>query len=218
MEKIIEPSLLALDKDRASELLTKIKDLKLKYVHYDVMDDEFIGHGALTGQYLDILEKLKIYPNVHLMVQHPEDYIKLFKDLKVNSITFHVETQDIAKAKKLLQSIHDLGFKAGISVKMETNLLEYVELAPYCEFILVMSVNPGLGGQKYSDACQINLQAAKIMKNTNPNIRVQLDGGVNDEIIKKNYDLVDNFITGSWFFKNIDQMPKYIKLLQEFKN
>ncbi len=211
MEKILEPSLLSLDKEKAQEQLEKIKNLKLKYVHYDVMDDEFIGHGALTGQYLDILEKLNILPNVHLMVQRPEEYIKLMKDLKLNSVTFHVETQDIAKAKKLLQSIHDLGFKAGISVKMETSLVDYVDLAPNCDFVLIMSVNPGLGGQRYSDACQINLQAAQIMKKINPNIRVQLDGGVNDEIIKKNYDLVDNFISGSWFFNNIDNMPQYLK-------
>lgn len=210
MEKIIEPSLLALDRTKARTELEKIKDLKLKYVHYDVMDEQFIGHKALMGEYLDILEDLKILPNVHLMVADPKKYIDMFKNYKVNSITFHVETQDINKASNLLDYIHSLGFKAGIAIKMETDLNNYLELANKCDFILIMAVAPGLGGQRYSLACQRNLQAAKTMKQLNPDIRVQLDGGVDDKIIAQDYDLVDNFITGSWFFRNIDNIKPFL--------
>ncbi len=179
------------------------------------MDDKFIGHGGLTGQYLDILEKLKIQPNVHLMVDDPRKYIKLFKDLPINSITFHVETQNVAKAKVLLRYIHTLGFKAGLAVKMETDLSKYAKLAKHCEFILVMSVNPGLGGQKYSDKCLPNLKVAKAMQEQNPNITIQLDGGVDDKIIRKNWDYVDNFISGSWFFKNIDRMKPIVEWMSK---
>ncbi len=215
MEKILEPSLLSLDKNNALYQIEQIRDLKLKYVHYDVMDQGFIGHTALSTEYLDILEKTNILPNVHLMVSDPERYIDLYQGYKLNSITFHVETQDVREAKRLLDKIHKLGFKAGVAIKMETDLHDYISLAPNCDFILIMAVNPGAAGQRYSEACWHNLNVAKMMKSANPNIRIQLDGGVDDTIITKHLNDVDNFISGSWFFKNINHMKQYINLLKK---
>lgn len=215
MAKIIEPSLLALEKHKANKLLRKIKDLKLKYVHYDVMDYEFIGHQALMGEYIDELERLNILPNIHLMVANPKKYIKLFSTVKANSIVFHVETQSIGKTKRLLKFIHKLGFKAGIAIKKETDLLDYAKLANKLDFILIMSVTPGLGGQEYSDECMHNLKVANQMKQVNHNITIQLDGGVDDIVMKNNKVLVDNFITGTWFFKNINKIKQYITWLKK---
>lgn len=215
MSRIIEPSLLALDKNKEKVLLRKIKDLKLKYVHYDVMDDEFIGHKALMGEYLDTLEELGILPNIHLMVADPKKYIKLFSAVKANSIVFHVETQSIRKTKRLLRLIRRFGFKAGIAIKKETDLLDYADLAPKLDFILIMSVTPGLGGQMYSDECKHNLKVANQMKQVNHNITIQLDGGVDDKIMEKNKKLVDNFITGTWFFNNIKRAKTFINWLKK---
>jgi len=209
--KIIEPSLLALDKAKAKEQLQAVKGLGLKVVHYDVMDKEFIGHYSYKTEYLELLKELNIYVNVHLMVAKPMEWINLYKDYLVNAITFHCETQSIEESKKLLDYIHGLGFKAGLAVKMETDLDAYKALAKDCDMITIMSVEPGLGGQKYNPACMHNLEVCKQWKKLNPNLRVQTDGGINNLYIEELWDYVDNFITGSWFFKNLDKMPQYIK-------
>jgi len=209
--KIIEPSLLALDKNKAKEQLQAVKELGLKCVHYDVMDTKFIGHTSFITEHLEYLKTLNIAVNVHLMVQEPMKWIKLYKPYLVNAITFHCETQSLAESRKILDYIHSLGFKAGLAVKMETDLDLYRDLASCCDIITIMSVEPGLGGQKYSDKCLHNLKVCKEWKKIKPDLRVQTDGGINDIYVKQLWDYVDNFITGSWFFKNLDKMPSFIK-------
>lgn len=213
--KNIEPSLLSIDKSKALNQLQQIKDMQLNYVHYDVMDGQFVPPTSFTTEYLKEMEIIGLLPNVHLMVQNPNEWIEKYKKYKINSITFHVESQPISECKKLLDKIHDCGFLAGIAVKPKTDLNKYKDLFPYCDIILIMSVEPGWGGQGFLPECLTNLAIANKAKLINNKINIQIDGGINFDYIKKLYNQVDWFVTGSWFFKNIDHMDQY---LLQFKN
>lgn len=212
--KMIEPSLLSLNKDKALEQLKQIQALGIKYVHYDVMDGKFVPPTSYTTEYLKDLEQLGILPNVHLMVQDVSQWIDKYKDFKVNSITFHAETQSVDESIELLKKIRSRGCLAGISVKPETDLNQYQELFGECDIILIMSVNPGWGGQGFVEAAVNNIAKASQAKALYPNLIIQIDGGINFDYIKKLYTQIDWFVTGSWFFKNIDHMGQY---LDEFK-
>lgn len=215
--KIIEPSLLSIDKTKALEQLKQIKDFGLKLVHYDVMDGKFVPPTSFTTEYLKDLEKLGLKANVHLMVSDPNTWIDKYKNYKVNSITFHVESQSIQEAKTLIKKIHDLGFLAGVSVKPKTNLNEYRELLKDCDIILIMSVEPGWGGQGFMEESIANLQTANLVKKNKPDLIIEIDGGINFDNIKRLYKYVDWFVTGSWFFKNIGHMDQYLSDFKKLK-
>ncbi len=212
--KIIEPSLLSINKEQASQQLKQIKDFGLEFVHYDVMDGKFVPPTALKTEYLKELETLGVKPNVHLMVNKPEEWIELYRNYKVNSITFHAESQTIEESKKLLDKIRSLGFLAGFSVKPSTDLNKYKDLLSCTDVVLIMSVEPGWAGQGFIPASLKNLEIANQAKASNPKLIIEIDGGINFDYIKQLYNQVDWFVTGSWFFKNIGRMDQY---LNEFK-
>lgn len=208
--KQIEPSLLSLNKEQAKNQLQQIRDLGLRFVHYDVMDGEFVPPTAFTTEFLDDLANLGLKPNVHLMVKNPDQWIDLYKNYQVNSIVFHAETQSLSESKRLLDKIHDLGILAGISVKPKTDLNLYRSLFKDCDIILIMSVEPGWGGQGFVGESVENIDKAVEAKKLNQHLMLQIDGGINFDYIKKYINQIDWFVTGSWFFKNIGHMDQYL--------
>ena len=216
--KLIEPSLLSIDKNNAKAQLEKIKSLGIRFVHYDVMDGQFVPAKAYTNEYLDKIERLNLKANVHLMLNKPEEWIDNYFNNSVNSIVFHVETQSIPESKQILDKIHEHGKLAGISVKPNTDLNQYVQLFDSCDIILVMSVEPGFAGQGFLEQAKININKAQQIKKTHPNIVIQIDGGINDAKIKEWYKHIDWFVTGSWFFKNIDHMDQYLQEFEKLNN
>lgn len=216
--KRIEPSLLSIIKKSNKEavaILKFIKKLGLKYVHYDVMDGKFVHNTALNMQFLKEIKKLGLKATVHLMVLKPLCYLKKYFKFNVEAITFHVEPLDITTIKKYLLAIKNQKIKCGIAIKMETDLKKYASLNRYLDYITIMSVPPGKSGQTYNNKCLHNLKVAKKFKQHNPNLIVQIDGGINLENAKKNYTLVDHFIMGSYFFNNLKNMKKVIKLIKQ---
>ncbi|XQP55431.1 MAG: ribulose-phosphate 3-epimerase [Mycoplasmoidaceae bacterium] len=215
--KLIEPSLLSINKDKAFEQLKKIKDFNLPFVHYDVMDGKFVPPTALTTEYLKDLQMLGIKPNIHLMVAQPNEWIEKYKDSNANSITFHAESQNIEQAKVLIDKIHSYGMLAGFSVKPSTDLNQYKKLFAFADIILIMSVEPGWAGQGFIEKALDNLAIAVQAKKQKPDLIIQIDGGINFDYIKKLYNQIDWFVTGSWFFKNIDHMDQYLDEFSKLK-
>lgn len=216
--KLIEPSLLSIDKNNSTKQLKLIKSLKIPYVHYDVMDGKFVPPTALTNEYLLELKKLGIKPNIHLMVQKPDQWIEKYKKSCANSITFHAETQSLAKSKTLIKKIHSYKKLAGFSVKPNTDLKQFKDLLLITDIVLIMSVEPGWAGQGFVKKALNNLKIANQIKKFNPNLIIQIDGGINFTYIKKLYKQVDWFVTGSWFFKNIDRMDRYLIEFKKWNN
>ncbi len=213
--KLLEPSLLSIDSTKAVEQLKQIKDLDIRFVHYDVMDGKFVPATAYTNEYLDVIAEIGLKANVHLMVEKPEQWLSNYFNKSVNSIVFHAETQSIPESKVILDKIHEAGLLAGISVRPSTNLDNYKQLFGSCDIILVMSVEPGFAGQGFLEKSKANIARANEAKKVYENLVIQIDGGINDTRIAELYSQIDWFVTGSWFFKNIDRMGQY---LLEFKS
>jgi len=212
--KLIEPSLLSIDKANAQKQLKIIKDMRIPHVHYDVMDPAFCGHSAYKTELLKDIEAAGLKANVHLMVKHPKHWLGLYAQYNLNSLGFHAETQSIFKSKLLLKKIRKMGFKSMFSVKIETDLNTYKQLLPYTDIILIMSVEPGLGGQRFDPLCKKNLLTANEFKKQFPNLIIQIDGGMNETTIPQVKQYVDWIVTGNWFFKNIDHIDQCLKDLK----
>ncbi len=217
--KIIEPSLLPLlnsGAKEAHEKIIKLKEAGIEQFHYDVMEMGFVKNTSFDDEYLKFLWDNDLLANIHLMVLAPLEYIKKYAKYKPNSITFHVETQSISESIQLLELIRQYNIKSGISIKYSSKLEQYEELIPYCDYINIMSVEPGKGGQTFDEKCLENLEQANKYKDQYPFLTIQNDGGMNLQLAEKYFHLINNFIMGSFVFNDIDNVNEIIAKFNSF--
>ena len=177
------------------------------YVHLDVMDGVFVPNISFGPAFVKSLRKLddKLIFDTHLMIEYPDKYIKEFSEAGSQYTTFHVEAKsDIMKTIDLIKSY---GVKAGISIKPNTKVEEIKKYLPYVDMVLVMSVEPGFGGQKFMDSAVDKVKELKQLKDDNCyNYLINIDGGINDNTALKIKDYVDMAVSGSYVVNN--QNPK----------
>ncbi|QXW66333.1 ribulose-phosphate 3-epimerase [Streptobacillus moniliformis] len=174
---IIAPSLLAADFSNLKEEVIKIGETKAKWLHLDIMDGNFVPNISFGA---DVIKAIRPYSQLHfdahLMVEKPEWYIETVAKAGVNSITIHAEaTKHLHRALQLIKS-H--GVKAGVSINPATDIGFLDNIIEELDLILVMTVNPGFGGQKFIDAM---CQKVKRIREKFPHIDIQVDGGINDK-------------------------------------
>lgn len=192
--------------------LDRIKSVKelnftnADYLHIDVMDGRFVHNKAFTFDEIYRIEtnsKKKL--DVHLMVENPLSYIKKLGLLDIDYVTFHVEIKK--NINKIISEIKNMGFRVGMSIKPDTNI---EKLKPYLnelDLILIMSVEPGSGGQEFMPSA---LEKAKELKKIiNKNTIIEMDGGINetniDSIVASGVDMV---VVGSYIIKSNDYQEK----------
>ena len=198
---ILDPSLLSADFSDLRSEMKKIETNAGSAVHIDVMDGNFVPEITYGEPVIRSVRKLTKLPfDVHLMVEKPENHIKSFADAGADWITFHYEAT--SHAHRVIQMIHELGKKAGVAICPGTPVSALSELLNSADIILVMTVNPGWGGQKIIPSCVEKVAALKKIREENGyGYLISVDGGVNNDTLSSVLDAgTDIVVSGSCFF------------------
>ena len=198
---ILAPSLLSADFADLGSEIKKIENNSGNAVHIDVMDGSFVPEITYGEPVIRSARKLTQLPfDVHLMVERPELHIESFAKAGADWITFHYEATP--HAHRLIQMIHELGKKAGVAICPGTPVSLLSEILKSADIILVMTVNPGWGGQKLIPSCVEKVaELKKIRAEKNYNYLISVDGGVNNDTLAAVLDAgTDIVVSGSSFF------------------
>ena len=192
------------------ESIKKLNNTSSDYIHIDTMDGKFVPNTQMPINEIIELEKVSTKPlDVHLMVENPEEYIKYLNNKNIEYITIHIEiNKDI---NKLINIIKSLNYKVGISIKPNTNIDILIPYLDKIDLVLIMSVEPGFGGQQFMPN---SLEKAKELRKLNSNITIEIDGGIKDTNIKEVKKYVDIAVVGSY----ITNKDNYQEAINNLKN
>lgn len=199
--QILAPSLLSADFADLGGEIRKIENNNGGAVHIDVMDGSFVPEITYGEPVIRSIRKLTKLPfDVHLMVDKPELHVASFAEAGADWITFHFEATN--HAHRIIQMIHEKGKKAGVAVCPGTSLSILSEILPCADIILVMTVNPGWGGQKIIPSCVEKVaELKKYREEHGLNYKISVDGGINNDTLKSVIDAgTDIVVSGSCFF------------------
>lgn len=198
---ILAPSLLSADFANLGSEIKKIETNCGQAVHIDVMDGSFVPEITYGEPVIRSVRKLTKLPfDIHLMIDKPELHIESFAQAGADWITFHYEATN--HAHRIIQMIHEKGLKAGVALCPGTPVDALSELLPCADIILVMTVNPGWGGQKIIPSCVEKVASLKKLREENGyGYKISVDGGVNNETLSQVLEAgTDIVVSGSCFF------------------
>ena len=190
MKRIIAPSILSADFANLAKESQMAENGGAEYLHIDVMDGHFVPNITLGPVVVKSLRPYcKAIFDVHLMIENPEKYIKDFADAGADIITVHYEA--LSDVKRCLELIKSTGKKVGLTIKPKTPLSAILPYINMCDMVLIMSVEPGFGGQGLIEEC---LDKIKELRSLYPNLDIEIDGGVKLSNIDKVYESGANVI------------------------
>lgn len=211
----IAPSILSADFSRLGEEVRAVEKAGADWIHVDVMDGHFVPNITIGPMVVEAVNKVTDLPlDVHLMIEEPDRYISEFVDAGADIITVQVEA--CPHLHRSIQLIKDHKVKAGVVLNPATSMSTLEEILDYVDLVLLMSVNPGFGGQKFITPVLDKIRYLReIIEETGKNIDLEVDGGIKVQNVKKVKEAGANvLVAGSAIFNS----KNYKKTIQELRN
>ncbi len=206
-EIIISPSILSADFANLERDIKNVENAGANWLHVDVMDGHFVPNITIGIPVVKSIKQVTNLPlDVHLMISNPEKYIADFASAGADILTFHYEAVKEENIIPIIEKIHSYGIKAGLSIKPKTEAEKILKYLDKLDLLLVMTVEPGFGGQKFMQDCAEKIKIIK--QEASENLIIQVDGGINNTTGKicTNYG-ANSLVAGNYIYKsnNIQQ-------------
>jgi len=209
---IISPSILSADFANLERDIKRVEPF-VPWLHIDVMDGHFVPNISIGVPVVKSTRKVtSLFLDTHLMIENPIKYVEAFCEAGSDLITFHYEAT-LDKTIETINKIKSKGIKVGLSIKPKTNVDEIKNYINLVDLILIMTVEPGFGGQKFMPECANKIIDIKKYSN-NPDLIIQIDGGINEETAKICKNLgANSLVAGSYIYnaKDIESAIEAIK-------
>ena len=206
MNHLVAPSILASDFANLQREIEMLNQSEADWIHVDVMDGLFVPNISFGFPVMEAVKKYATKPlDVHLMIVDPDRYLKEFKEKGADGITVHFEA--CTHLHRTVQGIKELGCRAGVALNPHTPVAFLDDIIEDLDLVLIMSVNPGFGGQKFINNTYKKLHDLNaLIAERNPNVFVEVDGGVNEKNVKELISAGANvFVAGNSVFSAADQ-------------
>ena len=219
MSRLIAPSLLAADFTNLQRDIEMVNSSEADWFHLDIMDGVFVPNISFGIPVVKAIKKLARKPlDVHLMIVEPGKYLKKFRDAGADILSVHIET--CTHLHRTIEEIKELGMKAGVTLNPHTPVESLEEIITYVDLVLIMSVNPGYGGQKFIESSFQKIRKTRsLIEKSGSKALIEVDGGVDLSNASRLFEAgVDVLVTGTTVFSSANPKATIHELKNAFPN